>query len=513
MALVDIEFDKVVNLSTCICLEIDGSRIRILQFDSAKKNVYNLRYFQEKVFAETLVKDSSILDPAAVGKELSEMLSSAHPRLPSTENVILLIPQSQSFFITMELPGVAKDELRSIITNRIAELLPMEVKEVYWDWHRIGNQNNKTRVQLAAVSKKIIDNYMAMLKAAKLTALLFIPREVASANLLQTIDSTLSKNCVLLDVDQSSLVLSVVSNNEVTFSTNINTGPINASVNVRMIVQAISSAIQYCFGQTQDINSVPILLHGITEKVDVLLPAFEKLGIKAERINYQIEDQDTKSYLDSQHKDEYIAIMGGAVKGIAKGDPNTTSINLVPDVAKVEYRRSQLSQVLKKYLLFILLNLILLIFLGLAVSFWLTGQFVQTAERKASFQRVSESERISEIEGVINNLNTNSGQIQKVTSSIYQWDRVLATIAEITPAGITIDSLAIEKDPLAPANVLYWLVTVSGTAINRQDVLNMADQMRQKPIFQSVVLPLGSLESGTNVEFTLEAQLPFKSLL
>lgn len=512
MRLLDVEFDKVVNLNTSLCIEIVGSRLRVLQFDSAKKNVYNLRFYAEMTFAADQILDGVVLNPVKVGTELAKLISKPHPRLPTTDNVVFLIPQEQSFFITMELPGVSKDELRSIIGNRIGELLPMEVKDVYWDWHRIATVNNKTRTQLAAVSRKTIDSYMQTLQAAKLNPLLFIPREVAAASLLGTIDAELTNTCLLLDAKPGYIILTVVVDNEVVFSSNVVVGTGSVRANSRLIIQNMATAVRYCLGENKPLAEVPILVHGSTGDIENLVSTLQAEKLKASPILYKIEDQDTQSYLDEANKAEYIALMGGAVRGLGQTDPNHTSINLVPDTAKIEYRRNQLSQVLKRYLALLLIDIALLAILGFFVTIWLNGQLLQAQERREASLRVSESERINEVQTLINKLNLNTAETKKVIGSLFNWDALLEELTAITPTGVIIESLSAEQDPL---NVTgdYWVFSVSGVAALRQDVLQMADRMRDSKLYTNVVVPLGSLETGTNVDFTIEAQVKFKALL
>ncbi len=513
--MIDVEFDKATNIRPSIALEFTGELIRVMQFDNRENNTFELRSFCEVAMPPNSMEEGRIINPRETSQLVLEALETCKPRIPSSTYAISVIDQQHTFFITLEFPILSKEELRSLLSRQIKDILPMAESDVYWDWHRLPQTENKIPIQIAAVPKVIIDSHTDTLVKAKLTPLLFEPRTLSSARLITTVDPKAQKRFLTIDVSRNSYYISLVQNGELAFVAEQPVQPINTKENVRILRRKISEVLEYGTGkENQEISEMPIFLYGKeSTAVTDLLDEFIQAGFKnTSRINYSMQGEDQAHDLGSKNKDSYIALMGAAIKGMARPKEDRTALNLVPQLAKDTFRRREMASTLRNYLVFVAVNVCLLVILTIATSAVITQRVTDLEQRYAAVINFSESEKVIELEKAIGQLNSTSAETRNLIAKIYDWGQILELLNRVTPAGVTLINTVVDLDSNLPGSN-YWIFTVSGQAQDRINVIEMTEALRNSDLVENVKLPLESLEAGSDVRFVIEAQIPFDNLL
>lgn len=510
--MLDVEFDKAAGVRPSFAIEFNQNFVRIMQFKERSSNDYRLRSFAEVALSEGAIKDGVIVDIDTVSQALVKAIETAKPWAPNTSYAICTLPQNHTFFLTIDLPGVSKEELRGIIVRKAKDVFPMAESEIYWDWHRIITTESKTVVQLAAIERKIVDSYLKVLNKAKVVPLLFEPSALAAARLIARVDDKAAQGSILLELAPKGYVISVIKASEVVFSVEMTLPSLSPKENVRVLIRKIDEVVRYILAGEYDSTNTPIFVYGETAYLnEVMLEFSEQKVSNVINLNYGIKGDDSSHRLYRKNKEAYISLIGAGMMGLADDKKQVGRINLVPQVAKEAFRVKELSRTLRSYLTFITVNVMLLVLLVAVASIGVANSARTQEERYAAVVNFSKSERSKEIEAEINKLNNVSTQTSQLIASLYDWQKVLDLLREVTPEKITIGNVSML--PVAQAGVAELDFQLSGVAQDRISVIQMVEKLRQSSLLTEVKLPLESLEEGTNVNFTIEAKLPFKSLL
>lgn len=511
--MLDVEFDKATSVHPTIAVQFQQGFVRLIQFETRSQNTFELRSFAEVPLSDGIVQNNVITNPEAAAEAISKGLESARPKSVNTNYAICLLPPETTFFFTIDLPGTLKSELKAILTRQIGSILPMPVTEVYWDWHRIGIENNKTHIQLAAVDRKVVDSYIETLSKAKLTPLLVEPETIAAARLVSSVDAQYAKSSILVQLYKQTATLSLLNDHDVVFSSEIGTANLSPKEISKSISRKVTEILRYAHVKSDKEQETPLLIFGSTGIIEELLPALEEQGIKnASRINYKIENKELEESMKPEHKDEYIPLMGAAIRGLGKATSIGTTLNLVPQQVKDKFQLTQLSKMMRSYLTFVAINVVLLVMLVALVSINMDRRVRDLTERYQAIINFSESQKANSIENSINTLNTNSSDLKKLIGSIYDWDKLFNLFESSTPNGIVLHNLAVEPTVQSVSSG-QMSVSISGVANNRSLVLDMIQTLRQSKLLTDIKLPLESLQVNKNVSFIIEARLIIKQLL
>ncbi|MCA9378831.1 pilus assembly protein PilM [Candidatus Dojkabacteria bacterium] len=513
--MLDVEFDKATSVRPSLAVEFADGFVRVMRFERKTDNNFALRAFNEVELPAGTIENGVITQTDVVATTLAKAIETSQPHSVNTVYTIGILPQDYTFFLTIELPGIAKEELSDLIKRKVGDILPMSESEVYWDWHRIRTEENRTTIQLAAVPKNIINSYMETFDKAKLIALLFEPSAVSTSRLVYTVDPELSKHSVLVEATETSFIVSLMSNGDIIFSSDVTIQPVSSKENVRILLRKIEQVIGYDKTANIDIKTCAILVYGQNPNISIedTIKSLNEMGAaNANRINYSIESKYLAGHIEKHGKDVYIPLIGAAIRGMGKEKQGTTTINLIPQVAKVEFGRQELANTLRRYLVFVGINVLLLIVMIFVVSAETTKRVEQLSERYESVLNLSESAKVRDVQESINNLNSITGKNLKLVNSVFDWDKLMSAIAAVTQPDIVLNNMS-AVPATSGLTQDSWEIVLTGTAVSRSSVITMTDLMRQGGLFNSVKLPLESLEDGQNVNFTIEAKVKYTSLL
>lgn len=512
--MIDTDFDKAVNYHRSVAVEFTSTSVRILQFEWRRRQI-QVQAFSEVPLAAGLIKDDVIIDTDKVSDALVEALENSKPGKISSPYAACVIPQNEVFLTTIELPNLDKEDLRNIISNRIPSLLPMSLDEVYWDWHRIGINNDKVLIQIAAAPRKLIDSYLQTIQKAKLIPLLFEPSSTAVGWIIKDIgNNNFPDTAVLIEARPNYFVVSMLANWSIVFCSVLDWGTAEENFQDRLtkLQKKVGETIEYT--GTQDKQNYNLFLYGIPKTVNNIAVGFEKLtkGMIS-RITYNTGKPDILQEITKSSVDDYIALLGEALRGLPRYEVDST-LNLIPESAKSLFSRTELIHTIRNYLKIVAVNLVMVIILIGAAIYKLQMEQEGYQRQYNAILNLTESKQLREIEASINKLNYNSTRLQSLNGVIYDWEKVLNMFAQTMPADVEISNVNFNKDLAGTTtrSTPSWGVVINGTANSRESVLLFHRNLENYKLMTNVKLPLEGLSNLQNVIFTIEAELPFQNL-
>jgi len=519
--IVDVEFDKAASMRSTLAIEFTANSVRVMQLEP-KGKAPTVRSFSEIPLSENDISQGIIQSPEIVGRKLLEALNTANPKKPNSQYIICLIPQQRTFLTVLDLPAVDKEELREILTRRAADIIPMEEDQVYWDWHRLETIENRTAVQLAAVPQELIDSYMQTFEVAKLLPLLFEPSATAASRVTMPIESInlqqkSAEPFILLELQPEYGVVSLMQRGGIVFSTDISLKSDSMAEKVIVLEQKIDELAKYSATHLklqQPLETLRVQVYGHGQQLTQILPLLQERS--SHQINLmapKIEGQDIAEFVRQTNDSGLFPILGAAIRGLPNFGELAT-LNLIPQKAKEAFRKKELYDVLRNYIMFIAINSIFLVFMLLVVGMQIKNRVDDLGVSYASILAVSNSPIVNEIESSVSQLNTETSELNDLVGGVYEWQNFFDVLNQTTPDEITVVGIVLIPEPGETTGILdSWRVSISGEAGDRPSIIRFVNNLRGSEVLKDVKLPVGSLESEANSGFIIEAILPFASLL
>ena len=97
------------------------------------------------------------------------------------------------------------------------------------------------------------------------------------------------------------------------------------------------------------------------------------------------------------------------------------------------------------------------------------------------------------LESNIDELNKKVEQADKVQASFTKWSEVAARLTALTPPGVTVDYLFLNRSSRA--------FRLNGQALGRDSLIAAKESLERSGLFESLDAPLSNLLEKTNIEF------------
>jgi type IV pilus assembly protein PilM len=163
-------------------------------------------------------------EPAAIAVALKEAVATSAPhRLPVVPCVVAL-SEVILFRKILELPVMTEgDDLRSAVRLQAAEFLPLPVDEMEVDYQVLGRAEggDSQQVMVVGAPRKIIDDYLAVFKLAKLPLAAIDTKPAAVGRLLA---AGVKDGVVLIDIGSELSTISIYQAGMVRVTSTVNMG-------------------------------------------------------------------------------------------------------------------------------------------------------------------------------------------------------------------------------------------------------------------------------------------------
>ena len=132
-----------------------------------------------------IIKNGIIKNPEKLAENIVKLLASARPKPIRTPYCIASLPDSQVFTTIFKFPaGLRRDEIKNTIPYKAEEIIPFKTADIYFDFKSITKKEGTQEVFYAAVPKKIVDDYVKVLKSIGLVPVAFDLESISLARSL-----------------------------------------------------------------------------------------------------------------------------------------------------------------------------------------------------------------------------------------------------------------------------------------------------------------------------------------
>ncbi|HEY3378496.1 MAG TPA: type IV pilus assembly protein PilM [Armatimonadota bacterium] len=226
-----------------------------------------------------LVDKSQILDPVALGKEIRAVLAA---NKIATRNVVAAVRGQSSVVVRpIELPKVAsKKELVDTMKFEVERHIPFAANEVVMDYApfveigELPEEEENMRVLLAVAQEELINTYLKVLKAAKLTPVALDVEILAAIRSLVDIRKDLGAyedTVALVNIGATSTDISIVSQGNLTFNRSV---PIAGDALTNAIVEQLGRT----FEEAEELKIEHGRIFVVTAAGELPVPADEEPG-------------------------------------------------------------------------------------------------------------------------------------------------------------------------------------------------------------------------------------------
>jgi type IV pilus assembly protein PilM len=245
---------------------------------------------------------SFFLSTGEISQAIQAIFSEAKFR---TRSGTFSIPDFSSFFTTIELPPMTKEELPKAVNFEARQHIPLPLSEVVLDWSVIGgetafSEDSPLKVILAAVPKEIVNQYQEISRICNLEQPAL---EAEVFGLLRALIKDEEKVIILVDIGAQSTIISIVENKVLKVSHSFD-------IAGNDLTQVLSQGLNIDFWQAEEIKKK----YGLIQKPEAFLNQKPVSQILLPRINLIIAEIEKicQSFFQKEGKEgEKIILTGG----------------------------------------------------------------------------------------------------------------------------------------------------------------------------------------------------------
>ena len=154
-------------------LNISDSCLKIAQLEKRGK-YFSLNCFGNFAIKPGIIEKGEIKNKKALIALIEQAIPNVRPKKINTKNVIVSLPEEESFLKVIKMPLMKKQELAEAIKYEAENYIPMPIEKVYLDFQIVDpvyDHKNYLEILIAALPKKTVDPYLEVLKKSELKPL------------------------------------------------------------------------------------------------------------------------------------------------------------------------------------------------------------------------------------------------------------------------------------------------------------------------------------------------------
>ena len=457
-------------------IRITPSEVTILKVDKQVPKIVGL---YQQPLRPGVITQEQVADPKALEAAIKTAL--AHLKAAGSK-IILGFPENKTYTTTLEITDVPDKDLGDAVRWQAADSLPSEVNSLYFDWQKITPKSTEVssnhQILLVSAPKSFIDPLIDSVVNAGAIPVSCEPTSTSLARLAPE-----AQVAVIAEVRKTDSTLILVDERKIVRLSTVVTDPGKIAGEIKRMnnffvkkYQKTPSTIYVC-GEGATSEWLQYLKTQTSMKLAQLpLPPLKNLP---------------------PNPTSFAVSLSLAQKDPAPPkSPNT--INLLPGKLEQEYQqvaeRKSLSFGFKASLAVLILT-VLIMFAGF-VSISLRSRQIRT-------QISAEEQNVSQTSYAQLARNAESANTQaRILTRLPVKDNLSVVRADLTasvPQGMSISSYTIDL----PEKVLL----IAGLAPTRDDLLKFKDNLESQSSFRLVTIPLPTLESQTNIQFSIAVDL------
>lgn len=330
------------NSSYPIGLDISDLSLKLVQLNKNRDKI-SIQAMSKKNLPKGYFENGIIKNKEGVINAIKDIVNNPKFGKISSDDVVACLPESKTFVKMIEVEKTPND-IKNTIETEIEKHIPMPINEMYYDWQIIKDFPSKQAIMIGAAPKEIVDQYIELLSAAKLSvvALEIEPTSICRSILAEEnfkFEGDSKKNYAIIDIGATRTSLTVYSQGAILFTSSI-------PVSGEEITNKISASLKIDKKQAEKAKIICGLdetkAKGIIK--NILSDMIKKMIIK---INDSIEFH--KFHFSEYGKLDQIIICGGGanIEGINNIIEEKTGINTIngDPLININYKKEKISNI------------------------------------------------------------------------------------------------------------------------------------------------------------------------
>lgn len=263
-----------------IGLDISDLSLKMVQLNKTRDKIY-IQAFSRASLKSGVVDSGEIKNPEEFIKVIKRMIDKPIFGKFSSQEIVVCLPEPQTFIKLLKIEN-PQSKLDDQILSELEKYFPVPVDDMYFDFQVIENKDNKAMVLVGASPKSFVDDYIRILKDAKLFVVASEIESVAISRAILQEESLNPKNAerknyAIIDIGESRTGIFVYSKNTILFD-------ISISLSGDEITKKIASDLKLDYNQAElakiiigldDKNSNEGIKNSISEMIEQLILKIE----------------------------------------------------------------------------------------------------------------------------------------------------------------------------------------------------------------------------------------------
>lgn len=216
-------------------LDVSDESVKFIELVKVKDGIKVNRYGEKKI-PVGIIESGKIKNQ----KSIEEILISL--REEGLKNVRVSLPEEQVYLFNLKLEKLGLDNVREGIELSLEEYVPISAQDAIFDYELLSEDEKNLKLQVAVISKNVIEEYLSVFKNSKINARSFeleaqaIFRAVVKKNDLETY--------MIVDFGKTRTGIFIVSNGIVVFTSTLDMGGL-------MLSQMIAKDLKISFEEAE----------------------------------------------------------------------------------------------------------------------------------------------------------------------------------------------------------------------------------------------------------------------
>lgn len=223
-------------------LDLSDLSLKIIKLKK-KGGEIALTSFCRKEIPRGIIEKGRIKKEEELIRIINEAMADVKGEPLKTKLCIVSVPEIEAFIRIIQLPLMKKEELEEAIQWEAEANIPMPLNEIYLDWQIIAKRkpfesksNDHQNILIGALSKKLVDDYLEIIKRAGLIPLSFEIESIATTRALIK-NEFIQKPVIIVDLGAERTSFIIFSDSAVCFTSNL---PIGNNKLVEMIAKTLN---------------------------------------------------------------------------------------------------------------------------------------------------------------------------------------------------------------------------------------------------------------------------------
>lgn len=199
-------------------LDISDESLKFVELVSTTHGIKMGRYGERKI-PHGIIESGKIKDP----QKMEEILSSLRKE-EGLKSVRVSLPEEQVYLFRLKLDKEGLENVREAIELSLEEHIPISAEGAIFDYQLISEDEKKIDLQIAAIPKNVIEEYLAVFQNAKISAQSFELEAQAIGRAVVKGEDT--DTYMIVDFGQTRTGIFIISRGVVTFTSTLDVGGI-----------------------------------------------------------------------------------------------------------------------------------------------------------------------------------------------------------------------------------------------------------------------------------------------